>query len=402
MYALNKLKKDTYVVYLSRVLTSIAVSLPHAVLTLILLAKGIEIYQIGLIQGFFNVTMMLVELPSGILTDIFKKKNVFLVSLVFLAVAFSIILLSSNVIMLSIAWSIYGLASALDTGSLESDLINKIKEKDETKYPQVFQKINQYDTLGAIAGSLIGFLLYQIIGVKIYLISICMLCILFFIVVFAYSYEKDFEHEEKIETFKNLMGKAVSQFKNSLKEVFMKKELILYILGMALLQIYIQFHFHYWQAMFLDRKISEDLFYIVYLIFQGINYLVYRIKVTKMSGKRIGIYLLINMVSGVFLYYLTNSYIYFLFYCIVVFIFFLIKYYYHYHIYHMVSQNTISTIVSLSSSLERLIASVSLFVLSPLLNFISLSSLFIGIIIVVSILMGIIFFILKKQKKIFD
>ena len=54
-----------------------ATTIPHAILTLLLLSKGILINQIAIIQLFYNVAVLIFELPSGIMADNFSRKNIF-------------------------------------------------------------------------------------------------------------------------------------------------------------------------------------------------------------------------------------------------------------------------------------------------------------------------------------
>ena len=48
--------------------------LPHAILSVILLDKGFSISQISLIQSIFMIVALIMEIPSGIISDIISEK----------------------------------------------------------------------------------------------------------------------------------------------------------------------------------------------------------------------------------------------------------------------------------------------------------------------------------------
>ncbi|KXT64891.1 MFS transporter [Streptococcus lutetiensis] len=49
--------------------------MPHSILTVILLAKGLSVSQILLIQSAYSIAIVLFELPSGLLADNHSRKK---------------------------------------------------------------------------------------------------------------------------------------------------------------------------------------------------------------------------------------------------------------------------------------------------------------------------------------
>ena len=80
--------------------------LPHAVLTVILLDKGMSIGNIAFIQSFFMIAVLLFEFPSGILTDIWSEKNIYLIALFLLAISYFLIMISHSFLILCLSWFI--------------------------------------------------------------------------------------------------------------------------------------------------------------------------------------------------------------------------------------------------------------------------------------------------------
>ena len=69
------IKRNTLFFLLSNFLVSVAYSLPHSILTVILLAKGLSLSQILIIQSAYSIAIVLFEFPSGLLADNYSKKK---------------------------------------------------------------------------------------------------------------------------------------------------------------------------------------------------------------------------------------------------------------------------------------------------------------------------------------
>ena len=100
----KNIKQNLLSFYISLFFITIAVSLPHSVLTILLLNKGLSLSQIMLIQVGYSLAIILIEYPSGILADIYSRKLIFILSKLFLIMLFIIVFLSNNFILLFIAW----------------------------------------------------------------------------------------------------------------------------------------------------------------------------------------------------------------------------------------------------------------------------------------------------------
>lgn len=141
------LRKNILAYYGANFLLIIAQSLPHAILTPLLLSKGLSLSEILLVQTFFSFCVLVAEYPSGVLADLMSRKNLFLVSNAFLIASFSFVLFFDSFIFMLVAWGLYGLYSACSSGTIEASLITDIKEnnKDLSRF---LAKNNQIAYLG--------------------------------------------------------------------------------------------------------------------------------------------------------------------------------------------------------------------------------------------------------------
>ena len=72
---MTSIRRNTFVYLLANFLVIVAYSMPHSILTVILLAKGLSVSQILLIQSAYSIAIVLFELPSGLLADNHLQKK---------------------------------------------------------------------------------------------------------------------------------------------------------------------------------------------------------------------------------------------------------------------------------------------------------------------------------------
>lgn len=127
------------------------------VLSLLLMEKGATLSSISAIIGIFSFTVIVLELPTGIMADVIGRKKTFLLSLV-LSLVFSIVfLLGHGLLMLCIGVFIYGLNRAVSSGSFEALFIDSyINEFGKERLHEVTTRIHVLDALGLSAGALTG------------------------------------------------------------------------------------------------------------------------------------------------------------------------------------------------------------------------------------------------------
>lgn len=344
-----------------------AITVPHSILTLILLEKGVTLSQIAFIQAMYSLAVIIFEFPSGILSDLISRKKVYLFSLIFLILAFSIILFSSNPFLLGISWFLYGISSALDTGTLDSEILIELKNDD--KDIMEFMKISeQLKLISAIIGAGLGFYLFKAIGINIYYLSLFLLLISFIWIYFTFS--------------SNLCGKKGDVgIKKHIKDLFLeikeKPQLKYLISGKGILQIFIQVHFQFWQAIFLYKSISKDYFYLFYLTFQFITIFSYRVDIKSFNIKRLISLYSISLLILFLLRMEINNILFLTLYFVTVFIMFIVNYIYNYWFNVIIDVDRISSLTSLMSTISRGFSFLTLAIIGIELRYLSPLNIFV-------------------------
>ncbi len=342
------LRKNILAYYGANFLLIIAQSLPHAILTPLLLSKGLSLSEILLVQTFFSFCVLVAEYPSGVLADLMSRKNLFLVSNVFLIASFSLVLFFDSFIFMLLAWGLYGLYSACSSGTIEASLITDIKEnkKDLSRF---LAKNNQIAYLGMIIGSSLGSFLYLKVHAMLYIVGIflIMLCALTIIIYFKEK-EGDFKSQKSLKLLKE-------QVKGSLKELKDNPKLKILLVGHLITPVFFMSHFQMWQAYFLKQGVKEQYLFMFYITFQVISILIHFLKAKNYSQKIALSSLLVLL--GVSPLLLSNiPYCFIGVYALMVAFFTYMSYCLGYQFSKFVSKNNISSLSSLLSSCVRVVS----------------------------------------------
>ncbi|RVY63656.1 HP1165 family MFS efflux transporter [Helicobacter pylori] len=342
------LRKNILAYYGANFLLIIAQSLPHAILTPLLLSKGLSLSEILLVQTFFSFCVLVAEYPSGVLADLMSRKNLFLVSNAFLIASFSFVLFFDSFILMLLAWGLYGLYSTCSSGTIEASLITDIKEnkKDLSRF---LAKNNQIAYLGMIIGSSLGSFLYLKVHAMLYIVGIflIMLCALTIIIYFKEK-EADFKSQKSLKLLKE-------QVKGSLKELKDNPKLKILLVGHLITPIFFMSHFQMWQAYFLKQGVKEQYLFMFYTAFQVISILIHFLKASSYSQK-IALSSLVVLL-GVSPLLLSNiPYCFIGVYALMVAFFTYMSYCLGYQFSKFVSKNNISSLSSLLSSCVRVVS----------------------------------------------
>jgi MFS family permease len=127
------------------------------VLSLILLSKGLSLSKLSLVLGLYALTVVVLELPTGIAADVLGRKNIFCLSLIVSILSFGTILFGQGILLLCIGMMFYGLSRALSSGSFDALFIDwyiGIFGKD--KIHKITTRLSVLDALGLSLGAITG------------------------------------------------------------------------------------------------------------------------------------------------------------------------------------------------------------------------------------------------------
>lgn len=364
------IKRNTLVFLLSNFLVSVAYSLPHSILTVILLAKGLSLSQILIIQSAYSIAIVLFEFPSGLLADNYSRKNLYSLSKLFLIIMFLIVLFSNQFYLIFAAWFCYGIAAALDSGTLDAYIINQLKlAHREAELRKFLALSNRLEIVGLLLGSSLGGILYHFIGINIYVLGTVFLVASTLISFFFF---KETTKSESLQDSHVMVLKK--QITDSFKELRKQPRLSLILIFDFLTQIFFQTHFQLWQSFFLSKGIDSQYFPFFYIAFQVITLFSYSINIDGVK-KYAGVLKFSPLI--VFLpltFFLGKIEIFLTAYFIFVFVFYVIEFILNYQFNKMVSVENISSLISFKSTVSRIGSVLLLCILSFMVKQMSVSA----------------------------
>lgn len=295
--------------FAAELLMNLALTVPHAVLTPLLLDKGLSLSQILLVQAGFSVAVLLFEFPSSSIADMISRRTLYFISRLVFCIFFLMVIFGHGFPLMLLAWIIYGLATALESGTLDAALINNAKNRQgpagtvgepdhvESRISWLVRKEGQSAYLGMMIGSTIGALLYLSVGANVYFISVGATVIsvatiaLFFRIPEQHKLASvggskaatsvggneaaasvDKHDATRIGGARRLWQELRSHASATVEEMRDSSALRKFLLLAVVAQAFLQLHFQLWQAVGLEKGFAESHLLFLYLLFIGMSF----------------------------------------------------------------------------------------------------------------------------------
>ena len=303
--------------FAAELLMNLALTVPHAILTPLLLDKGLSLSQILLVQAGFSVAVLLFEFPSGSIADMISRRTLYFISRLVFCIFFLVVIFGHGFPQMLLAWIIYGLATALESGTLDAALINNAKNRQgvststvgglastvdtpdhvESRISWLVRKEGQSAYLGMMIGSTIGALLYLSVGANVYFISVGATVIsvatiaLFFRIPEQHKLASvggskaatsvggneaaasvDKHDATRIGGARRLWQELRSHASATVEEMRDSSALRKFLLLAVVAQAFLQLHFQLWQAVGLEKGFAESHLLFLYLLFIGMSF----------------------------------------------------------------------------------------------------------------------------------
>ena len=138
----------------------LAVSFPLSLSVLLAQARGMDLFQVGMVMGVYSLTIVLLELPTGGLADIIGRKRVSLVAYGFSLVSVLVLLFAFRFPVFLVGFVLSGVGRALSSGALDAWFVDTLKAADpEIDLQPAFASVGTFSMLalgvGTLGGSLI-------------------------------------------------------------------------------------------------------------------------------------------------------------------------------------------------------------------------------------------------------
>lgn len=358
---LNKLMNRYY---LTTFISEVARTIPHPILTILLIdQKHLSLSQIIFIQIFFYIGVLLFEIPSGYLADRGYRKSSYIASFLCLLIAYSLIYVSSSLVVLGVAWFIYGIAIALMSGNVDGYIVNRLKDEGaEDKIKQFNIRKTNTSLSAGIIGAVLGSVLYPFITINIYALSICLYLLAIVIALFGIRVE---HQPERV-----LASKAKKlEFTPAIKTI---------LILVCLIELYYIGFYQTWQVLYQAKGIPVASFGLIYIIF-SLTVITSNKFYGRIEGVDDRIALSVFVIVAVLSVNYLNSVMFVLIYPLTLFIANLYVIDLYTNLYKHVDELSISRMISIVSSANRVFGIVILGAVSVLLNHFELNLILIAL-----------------------
>lgn len=127
------------------------------VMSLVYLTHGAKMENISLFVSVIAVTIVIAELPSGVIADLIGRKKIFLWAHVFRIVSYVLLIFWKSPITLLFSMIFRGIAMAFSSGSFEALLVEQyVREAGEEAIPVINKKLLQMDCVGSATAAILG------------------------------------------------------------------------------------------------------------------------------------------------------------------------------------------------------------------------------------------------------
>lgn len=125
------MKKQISRLYLSSVLGNLSLT---GAWVAILAARGYSLVEIGIAETIFHITSLLFEIPSGVLADVFGRKNMLIASSLMRMIGNIIMIFSCNLFMVCASIAFHAISYNFLSGSGDALAYDSLKTVDKETY----------------------------------------------------------------------------------------------------------------------------------------------------------------------------------------------------------------------------------------------------------------------------
>ena len=146
-------------------LNNFSIGIVVPVFNLILLDKGSNLQTLPLLLTIYSLTVLSLELPSGICADLYGRKRVFLLSCGFKLIFYFLLLSATNIVWLIFTIIFDGIGRAFSSGSLDALLIDQaLVRHGQSSLTKVTSRMAVLEGSSMAVGGLVGGFVSKVTG----------------------------------------------------------------------------------------------------------------------------------------------------------------------------------------------------------------------------------------------
>ena len=186
------------------------------VMSRIYLEHGASIENLAIFITIYSITVIILEVPSGMMADVLGRKKIFILSHIALMAYYITTLFSNSAVMLAFANLFHGVGRAFGSGSLEALLIDKAIEKEgEDNLKRINSQLIVLNSIALAVGAILGGILgtvgtgYNVLLTCIIVMEIVLLIISGIVIKEKWNRKTDRSLNENFSNQLRLIGKTM-------------------------------------------------------------------------------------------------------------------------------------------------------------------------------------------------
>jgi len=155
MSYLNKLRKNIVKNYIFIFFSRL--DLTRGIWMIYLATKGMSLLQLGILEGIFHVTSLFMEVPTGVIADIYGRKASRILGRFTSLISIILLIYSNNFYLFAVSFVISALSYNLESGAGDALIYDSLKEiKEEEKYMKINGNNEMFMQISSVVAYALG------------------------------------------------------------------------------------------------------------------------------------------------------------------------------------------------------------------------------------------------------
>ncbi len=236
-----KLKNNIYKDYIYTLLSRFDIS--HGIWMLYLAYKGLNLFQIGLMETVYHISSFLMEIPTGMVADVYGRKTSRILGRVANSIAILIMIYANNVPGFALSFFFTALGNNLESGAGDALVYDSLKEiNEEHLYIKVRGRKELFFQIAKTASLLLGGYIATFSFENVYKVALV-------IAVVTVLQTLTFEEPSigKVTRQSTMLKTFWYQLKSSVEVMFGKRDLVIMVLALEFFSTLYTTEFFYMQ-----------------------------------------------------------------------------------------------------------------------------------------------------------
>jgi len=265
-----------------RFLTSFALGTILPVYVLYFRHYQINLFQIAMLAAIFEASILIFEMPTGIVADTYGRKISVILSALASVISGIFFIFFPILLGFIIAEILNGLGETLRSGALEAWLVDSLKhEGKEEKVKHAFAQGTKYRIIGNLSGLILGGYLASL--------DITLVWVPFTIVFLILNLFLILKMKEEYKIGKVISNRILSKISETIKKSLIVIKSQKLILALLLLALFSEFSFEtisqYWQVHFNENLFIKTEYFGWILVISSVITILLIDKVTRLSER---------------------------------------------------------------------------------------------------------------------